>query len=116
MKRTIFAALLISLTIDGSTAITAAQSACAPSGGLIFICGLQAPEDLVLLPWARWLIASGMVAGSGLHVIDTQTKTAKDLFTSTVAAARADKSRFANCPGPLDAKQAVLHVLSLRTG
>ena len=30
------------------------------------------------------------------------------------AAARADRARFANCPGPLDPKQAVLHGLALR--
>ena len=30
------------------------------------------------------------------------------------ASARADRTRFANCPGPLDPKQAVLHGLALR--
>jgi hypothetical protein len=38
----------------------------------------------------------------------------RDLFTVAVSTARADKTRFASCPGPLDAKQAVLHGLSLR--
>jgi hypothetical protein len=78
---------------------------------LNFICGLQAPEDLVLIPNTRWLIASGMAAGSGLHLIDTQAKTAR----SFPAAARADKTKFAACPGPLDSKQAILHGLSLRS-
>jgi hypothetical protein len=117
MKRTIFAALLITMLIAVSARIIAAQSAaCAPSGGLNFICGLQAPEDLVLVPGTRWLIASGMAAGSGMHLIDTQAKTARGLFASDVSAARADKTRFADCPGPLDAKQAILHGLSLRHG
>src|SRR5438093_6718329 len=115
MKRIILAALLMGIAIAAPLAKTATQSAaCAPSGGLNFICGLQAAEDLVLVPNTRWLVASGMTAGSGLHLIDTQAKTARTLFASGVSAARADKTRFSGCPGPLDPKQAVLHGLSLR--
>lgn len=95
--------------------MTLAQSTpCAPSGGLNFICGVHAPEDLVLIPNTRWLIASGMMAGSGLHLIDTQAKAAKALFSAEVSTDRPDKTKFADCPGPLDAKLAVLHGLSLR--
>lgn len=115
MKLTILAALLVGMTISASAIMTAAQSgACAPSGGLNFICGLQAPEDLVLVPDTRWLIASGMAAGSGLHLIDAQAKTSRSLFSVAGSTARPDKNRFASCPGPLDTKQAVLHGLSLR--
>jgi hypothetical protein len=116
MKRTIYFLLLVILTMGGAlVAKTAAQSAsCTPSGGLNFLCGLQAPEDLVLIPNTRWLISSGMMAGSGLHLIDTQAKTARSLFGPSSSAVRADKTKFASCPGPLDAKQAVLHGLSLR--
>jgi len=111
MKRTLFALMLIIIAIGVTSTIDAGQSTgCAPSGGLNFICGMQAPEDLVLVPGTRWLIASGMMPGSGLHLIDTQAKTASGLVPS----ARVDKTRFANCPGPLDAKLAVLHGLSLR--
>ena len=115
MKRIIVAALFTAIAIGASSSTIAAQSAaCAPSGGLSFICGLQAAEDLVLVPGTRWLIASGMTAGSGLHLIDTQAKTAGSLFSSSVSTARADKTRFAGCPGPPDPKQVVLHGLSLR--
>src|SRR5207253_4146842 len=122
MKRTILAALVFGFgwgfgfAIHASPAILAAaqSAACAPSGGLNFICGLQAAEDLVPVPGTRWLIASGMAAGSGLHLIDTQAKTARGMFAVGVSAARADKARFAGCPGPLDPKLAVLHGLSLR--
>jgi hypothetical protein len=115
MKRTILAALILGMALGVSSTVNVAQSsACAPSGGLNFICGLQAAEDLVLVPSTRWLIASGMVAGSGLHLIDTQAKTARGLFNSDMSTARPDKSRFAGCPGPLDPKQAILHGLSLR--
>src|SRR5262245_34694265 len=115
MKQTIYFLLLLAATIGSWAAKTAAQSgACAPTSGLNFICGLQAPEDLVLVPNTRWLIASGMVAGSGLHLIDTQAKSARTLFGVGSSPARADKTKFATCSGPLDPKQAVLHGLSLR--
>jgi hypothetical protein len=116
MNRTTLAALLIGLSIAvGSSMVAASQSsACTASGGLNFICGLQAPEDLVLVPGTRWLIASGMVMGSGLHLIDTQAKTAKAMFNSEISSTRHDKNRFPDCPGPLDPKQAILHGLSLR--
>ena len=116
MKRSIFAVLLVGMAIGVSAGITGVQSAsCTPSGGLNFICGLKAPEDLVLVPGTRWLIVSGMEAGSGLHLIDTQAKTARSLFGPGVSAARADRTKFSGCPGPLDPKQAILHGLSLRT-
>ncbi len=116
MKRTIYLLLFALVAMSGAwTLKIAAQSRnCAPSGGLNFICGMEAPEDLVLVPNTRWLIASGMKAGSGLHLIDTDAKSATPLFASGNAALRADKTKFASCPGPLDAKQAILHGLSLR--
>jgi len=86
---------------------------CAPAGGLNFICGVRAAEDLVLVPNTRWLIASGMQAGSGLHLIDTQAKTASSLSTDA-ANAKWDRPRYGSCASPLDPKVATLHGLSLR--
>jgi hypothetical protein len=115
MKQTIIAAALTCATIAGSRAIGAAQPApCAPSGGLTFICGVQNPEDLVPVPNTRWLIASGMAAGSGLHAVDTRAKTVRNLYAAGAPSTRTDKTKYGSCPGPLDPKQAVLHGLSLR--
>jgi hypothetical protein len=71
-------------------------------------------EDLVLVPNTKWLLASGMAPGSGLHAVDTAAKTARVIYGPGSAAVRADRTRFAHCPAPLDAKAAVLHGLSLR--
>ena len=115
MTRTLIAVVLTSLAIGGSTSRTAAQSApCTPSGGLTFICGVQNPEDLVLVPGTRWLVASGMTAGSGLHLVDTRAKSVRNLYATDTQTVRADKTRFAACPGPLDPKLMVLHGLSIR--
>lgn len=119
MKRTILAALFLAVAIKAPSAITSAQSAaCAPSGGLYFICGLQAPEDLVRVGDSRWLIASGMAEGSGLHLIDTGLRTARAAFPvqllGQTSPFRPDRSRFPGCPGILLPQRAVLHGLSLR--
>jgi len=112
MKRLLFAATLMTLSLGAaSSPVTAQGQNCAPAGGLNFVCGLKAPEDLVLVPNTRRLIASGMQAGGALSVIDTTAKTARPVTVT----ARADKTRFPDCPGPLDMKQAILHGLSLRT-
>ena len=64
------------LALTATPSINAQSPACMPSNGLNFICGLQKPEDLVLIPGTPWLIASGMDPGAGLHVIDTGAKRA----------------------------------------
>ena len=112
MRSTILAISLVCAAICGVESIGAQAQPCTPAGGLSFICGVQNPEDLVVVPNTRWMIASGMAPGSGLHLVDTQAKTVRNLYASGTA--RADKTKYASCPGPLDAKQAVLHGLSLR--
>ena len=110
MKRILIAAVL---GIAAAHAVAAQNASCAPSGGLTFICGVANPEDLVLVPNSRWMLASGMAPGSGLHLVDTRAKTVKNLYAAG-AAARADKTKYAMCPGPLDPKQTLLHGLSIR--
>jgi len=118
MKNTILATTIVCAALSASLTIAAQtpapSSGCAPAGGLSFVCGVQNAEDLVLVPNSRWMVASGMAPGSGLHIVDTQAKTVRTLYGAGTANARADKTKYAACPGPLDAKQAVLHGLALR--
>src|SRR5262245_36025482 len=115
MKRASVVALLALTALGGSPAIGTAQSAPSPpSGGLTFICGIQNPEDVVLIPNTRWLLASGMAPGSGLHLVDTRAKSVRNLYPADAPSHLPDRTRFASCPGPLDPKLAVLHGLSLR--
>jgi len=112
----ILTAIAIASVIGTAAPIVGAQGRanCAPAGGLNFICGVQNPEDLVPIPDSRWLFASGMADGSGLHLIDTSAKRATTLYGGGQGAARADRTRFPNCPAPLDSRLAHLHGLSLR--
>jgi hypothetical protein len=112
MKQIFIGAMLV---LASARIMTAQPASCAPSGGLTFICGVTNAEDLVLVPNSRWMLASGMAPGSGLHLVDTRAKTVKNLYAAGAAATRADRTKYAGCPGPLDAKQALLHGLSLRS-
>src|SRR4029434_2428359 len=106
MRPTVLHIALACLVIGGAESIGAQAPACTPSGGLNFVCGVPNPEDLVLVPNTRWMVASGMAPGSGLHIVDTQAKTVRNLYAVGAASVRADKTRYASCPSPLDAKQA----------
>jgi hypothetical protein len=115
MKQGIIAALFAAAWTGTFVIAPAAQTnSCAAAGGLSFICGVQNAEDLVQVADTKWLLASGMAPGSGLHVVDTQAKTARNLYAAGSTGVRADRTKYANCPGPLDPKLAVLHGLSLR--
>src|SRR4029450_11248039 len=115
MRRLDVVALLALIAIGGFQPTgTAQSSACEPAGGLTFICGIQNPEDLVLVPNTRWLLASGMAPGSGLHLVDTRAKTVRNLYPANASGSLPDRTRYPSCPGTLDPKLAVLHGLSLR--
>jgi hypothetical protein len=115
MKHIIIVTSACVIAMTTSLTVASAQRAsCAPAGGLTFICGVENPEDLVVVPNSRWLLASGMAPGSGLHLVDTTAKTVLGVYSTSTSSARADKAKYANCPAPLDPKQAVLHGLSLR--
>jgi hypothetical protein len=116
MKSMILPVALACAALSSPISDARSQSApCTPSGGLTFICGVQNPEDLVIVPNTRWMIASGMAPGSGLHLVDTQAKTVRNLYAVGAASTRADRTKYSVCPSPLDPKQAVLHGLSLRS-
>lgn len=89
---------------------------CAPSGGLMFICEIQNPEDLVHIPSTGLLIASSMIAGGGLHLVDTKAKSRIKLQIGTVQFPGPELSAYTNCSQPLNPKQAIFHGLSLRPG
>ena len=60
------------------TAQTAAS--CAPAGNIQFVCGQEAPEDLLHLPGSDWVIASSMAGSGGIRLISVQSKTSTLLY------------------------------------
>ncbi|MGI5219214.1 hypothetical protein [Nocardia sp. CA-290969] len=123
MKRlfTILIGALLGIAVVGcgsnsseSAPTSSDPDSCAPSDGLTFICGVENPEDVVLVPNSEWILASGMKPGSGLHLVDSRGKTVSSLYAAGASKIEPDQAKYAGCPAPLDPAQAALHGLSIR--
>jgi hypothetical protein len=90
--------------------VHAADASCEPSEGVEFICGIKNPEDLVMVPGTRWIIASGMANGAGLSLIDTGA----DNWTGLRPQARHDAASFPGCSTAPAAAALDTHGLNLR--
>ena len=75
---------------------------CAPDSELAYVCGLEKPEDLIVIPGTKWLIASGFMQGAGLKLVDTRAWTFAKWFIASPAQMQWDREAFPHCPGPLD--------------
>lgn len=108
-----------------------APASCAPAGGLHFICGPVASEDVVRVPRTRWLVASGLNVGAPAHLylVDARRKSFSVLYpdespataTATAPATApapvdAPAPAAAACPGPPDAARLSMDGLALRPG
>ena len=92
------------------------QEECPPSGGLEFLCGPAAVEDLVRVPGTRWLIGSGMAANRNpgkLHLIDTANKTWEILYPGANPQNDLDAKAFPACPGAPDIKSFGAHGIAI---
>jgi len=94
----------------------ATATECPRSGQIGFVCGPKNPEDLVLVPGTRWIIASGMAADGALYLVDSERKTWSELYPAGAPRARQDVETYAACPGPPDPARLVSHGLNLRPG
>ena len=77
------------------------------------MCGLQAAEDLVLVPGTDWLIASSMEEGAGLVLLDSNDATWSVLWPDTQGRVAPDPM-YAGCTEPPAAATFNAHGLSLR--
>jgi hypothetical protein len=111
--RTAGAALLLLLVVS-LCARAGAQPECQPEAGLAYVCGLQRPEDVLVIPGTRWLIVSGFAPGAGLHLIDTRRRTALPAYRRLPAEVDPDPAGGALCSGPVDPALFNARGLSLR--
>ena len=98
-------------------AVETREAGCDPHEGLNFICGPEGSEDLVALPGALWLIASGLNLGhpAHLYLIDTRSKRASVGFPSP-GATPPSAAATSHCPGPPDLSRMSTDGLGLRAG
>jgi hypothetical protein len=83
---------------------TAAQAApdCNPVGNVQFICGRDSPEDLVVVPGAEWVVASGNRAPGTLRLISVRDRSTTVVFPTGSPRLRPDTKTYNTCPGPID--------------
>jgi sugar lactone lactonase YvrE len=91
---------------------------CTP-GGTQYICGQQAPEDLVLVPNSDWVVASVFGGNGGVRLVNTRDKSTTVAYPSSTAKDQFDRKTYDSCPGPPDAAEKAMfrtHGLALRAG
>jgi hypothetical protein len=100
-------------------ALAATAGDCAPAGNVRSICNAPDNEDWAPIPGTRWVIGSDLApAGQQgfLHLFNTTNDTVADVQPADIAI-RPDKTRYSDCPGPVDMKIFGPHGLDLtRTG
>ena len=110
------ASLLVMPT--ASAAAPGGAGACGPGENLRFLCGLSAPEDLVLVPGTDWIVASSLadpgapvVTAAPLTLIDSRRRTSQPV----VPAVTAPRAPYDDCAGPPDFTALSTHGMSIRS-
>ena len=77
---------------------------CATAGprGIKLICNQQAPEDLVVVPGAQWVVASAYSGTGGISLIRVRDRTSIRAYPAAAARRRLDEKKYSECPGPPD--------------
>jgi DNA-binding beta-propeller fold protein YncE len=114
----VIALLVFLVTLSLVQPLTAQTAAsCAPAGNIQFVCGQEAPEDLLHLPGSDWVIASSMAGNGGIRLIGVRDKTSTLLYPSSSAKEQLDRKTYDTCPGapePDDKAKFTTHGLAMR--
>jgi sugar lactone lactonase YvrE len=96
-----------------------APASCGPAGNVQFVCGQEAPEDLVVLPGSRWVVASVFSGNGGIRLVSTADRTTITAYPAPNSTEKLDKKTYDSCPGAPDAAQKAkfrTHGLAIRAG
>src|SRR5882672_6489890 len=63
---------------------------CGPVGNVQFVCGQDAPEDLVALPGSEWVVASVFSGKGGIRLINVRDKTTTVAYPTAASRDRLD--------------------------
>jgi hypothetical protein len=116
---TLAAALALPLAVDAQAPPAAAPAPCTPVNGVQFVCGLQAPEDLVVVPGGRWVVAGAFGGNGGVYLIRASDRAVTRVYPTATSLDRFDAKAYAGCPGPADAATKAkyqTHGLSIQPG
>ena len=100
----VFVSLLtVPLRLDAQAPAAQAPADCSPATGVTFVCGLQAPEDLVVVPGAQWVVAGAYAGRGGIYLIHARDRKPILAYPTANAAERLDAAVYKACPGVPDA-------------
>src|SRR5687767_6169609 len=92
---------------------------CVAAGEVQFICGQQAPEDLVVVPGGQWVVAGSFGGSGGINLIRVSDRTSVRAYPTPTSVDAFDAKAYTSCPGAPDAAMKAkfaTHGLSLREG
>src|SRR5687768_15561038 len=94
------------------------STTCATETAVQVVCGQQGPEDLLLLPGGRWIVAGAYSGAGGVRLIDVRTRASVVAYPSASAANRPDIKTYPLCPSPpaLNGALFTTHGLYLQEG
>ena len=110
--------LIVAFAVPPQVAAQATKP-CNPEGNVQFICGQDAPEDLVLVPGSEWVVASVYSQNGGIRLINVRDKTTTAAYPSAASREQLDAKTYNSCPGPPDVAEKAkfrTHGLALRAG
>src|SRR5438128_861649 len=91
-------AFAVPLALAGQRA-PAPPPPCSPSDSK-YICGQDAPEDLVVVPGSEWVLASAFGGKGGIRLINVKDKTSTVAFPSATSKEQLNAKVWDTCPGP----------------
>src|SRR5690606_41998267 len=67
---------------------------CSAVGDMRFVCGQEAPEDLVVLPGEEWVVASAYAGGGGVRLIRIEDGMSFTAYPAATAEERLDADTY----------------------
>ncbi len=90
---------------------------CASSGDLHFVCGVMAPEDMVIIPGTDWVISGVMSSEdtTGLYLVNSNSKVVSSLYSPQEGRNRLNRNLYGACPGTPNLANFASHGLAIQT-
>src|SRR6185436_6615811 len=87
---TVLLALCLPLSLAAQPPAQTPPPPCVPAGNIQFVCGHNAPEDLVIVPGSEWVVASSFAGAGGIRIVNVRTKATTLAYPSATAKEQLD--------------------------
>jgi len=98
-----FVAFAATRSVIAQAPAAPAPAKCDAIGDVQFICGQNGPEDLVVVPGAKWVVASSYGGSGGVMLIRVSDRVSSVAYPGAAPKERLDAKTYNTCPGAPDA-------------